>query len=183
MKEVIIDVRERDEFEAEHIKNSINVPLSHFSSVAPGVLDHFMDAKVTIMCRSGARAKMAENQALALGFSPAGGYQIYDGGILKWKKQGLDTVAHKAGHLPILRQTHIAAGLISLVGVLLGFFVNTWFFLIPGFVGAGLTFAGVSGICMMSNILGAMPWNKSTPELKKEICLASKGTASCEVGE
>lgn len=39
MTEVILDVRERDEFEAEHVPGSISVPLSHLDSVAPGVLD------------------------------------------------------------------------------------------------------------------------------------------------
>jgi rhodanese-related sulfurtransferase len=34
MREVVLDVRERDEFEAEHIEDSdsINVPLSHFAA-------------------------------------------------------------------------------------------------------------------------------------------------------
>ncbi len=38
MDHVTIDVRERDEFDAEHVEHSINLPLSEFARVAPGVL-------------------------------------------------------------------------------------------------------------------------------------------------
>jgi hypothetical protein len=31
-------------------------------------------------------------------------------------------------------------------------------------VGAGLTFAGISGFCGMARLLSAMPWNKVTLE-------------------
>jgi len=35
-----------------------------------------------------------------------------------------------------------------------GWIALTWF------VGAGLTFAGVSGFCGMARLLAVMPWNK-----------------------
>jgi hypothetical protein len=34
-----------------------------------------------------------------------------------------------------------------------------WIWL-SGFVGAGLTFAGISGFCGMARLLAAMPWNQ-----------------------
>ena len=180
MKEVIIDVREPDEFNAESVKDSVHVPLSRFDSVAPGTLSHFMDRKVILMCRSGARAKMAYERAINLGFQPQGGYEIFSGGILEWKKLGKPTVSNNSKHLPILRQTHIVAGLIGLIGVALGYLVNPWLFAIAGFVSAGLMFAGLSGICMMSNILALAPWNKKTPNIDKEVCLASTGQTNCQ---
>ncbi|MCB0390055.1 MAG: rhodanese-like domain-containing protein [Bdellovibrionales bacterium] len=179
MGEVIIDVRERDEFDAEHIKNSINVPLSTFSSQAPGILTQFMDRKVVIMCRSGNRAKMAKQQALQLGFSPDAGYSIYEGGIIKWKSEGKETIAQKKGHLPLLRQTHLIAGMMAFVGVLLGYTVHNGFFALSGFVGLGMTFAGATGNCLLSNFLAFAPWNKSIPEIKKEACIAGTGTSNC----
>ncbi len=180
MKQVIIDVRELDEFNAESIADSVHVPLSNFNSVAPGVLGHFLDRKVVIMCRSGARAKMALDQAKRLGFQPDGGYEVYPGGILNWKKQGQPTIARKSKHLPILRQTHLIAGGLGLTGVLLGYFAHPGFYALAGFVTAGLTFAGASGICLMSNILALAPWNKNLPTLKDEVCLASTGQTVCE---
>ncbi|MCV4796509.1 DUF2892 domain-containing protein, partial [Escherichia coli] len=34
------------------------------------------------------------------------------------------------------------------------------FFLLSGAVGAGLTFAGVTGFCGMARLLATMPWNR-----------------------
>ncbi|EPM2252573.1 YgaP-like transmembrane domain, partial [Escherichia coli] len=36
------------------------------------------------------------------------------------------------------------------------------FFLLSGFVGAGLLFAGISGFCGMARLLDKMPWNQRT---------------------
>jgi hypothetical protein len=47
-----------------------------------------------------------------------------------------------------------------LIGVVLGFVVSPWFFALSGFVGAGLTFAGLSGTCAMASLLAVMPWNR-----------------------
>ncbi len=48
----------------------------------------------------------------------------------------------------------------DLLGVLLGYTVNGGFFLLSGAVGAGLTFAGVTGFCGMARLLATMPWNR-----------------------
>jgi hypothetical protein len=47
-----------------------------------------------------------------------------------------------------------------LTGVVPGAFVSHWFFALSGFVGAGLIFAGVTGICGMAMLLAKMPWNR-----------------------
>lgn len=180
-QEIIIDVRERDEYEAEHIENSIHLPLSNFSSMAPGILAHFLDRKIVLMCRSGNRAKMAKTQALALGFNPEMGYEVYEGGMLAWKAQRKPTVATRSKHLPILRQTHLAAGLLALLGVVLGFTVYPAFYLLAGFVGAGMAFAGASGTCVLSNVLALAPWNKHLPEIEREVCVASTGSPTCDM--
>ena len=52
------------------------------------------------------------------------------------------------------------AGSIVFIGVMLGLFVNIGFMAIPGFVGAGLVFAGVSGFCGMARVLMLAPWNR-----------------------
>jgi hypothetical protein len=54
----------------------------------------------------------------------------------------------------------IAAGSLVLLGVMLAWLVSPWFVLLSAFVGAGLTFAGMSGWCGMAKLLGAMPWNR-----------------------
>jgi UPF0716 family protein affecting phage T7 exclusion len=46
------------------------------------------------------------------------------------------------------------------LGVLLGAFVTPGFYILSGFVGAGLVFAGVTGTCGLARVLRMMPWNR-----------------------
>ncbi|MBI3557454.1 MAG: DUF2892 domain-containing protein, partial [Deltaproteobacteria bacterium] len=88
---------------------------------------------------------------------------VYEGGIQAWKAKGNPTVCAKGGHFPIMRQVQIVAGSLVLGSVLAVLFVDPRFIYLAGFVGAGLTFAGVSGICMMAELLARLPWNRSCP--------------------
>lgn len=160
MNEVVIDVRERDEFDSEHVEHSINVPLSHFAEVAPGILNQLTEKKLSILCRSGSRARMAAQQINLMGFTDKIDASVYEGGILKWKLEGKPTIQRRANHLPIMRQVQLAAGLMVLATSLLGAFVNPWFLAISAFVGAGLTVAGSTGFCGLAMLLAKMPWNR-----------------------
>lgn len=60
----------------------------------------------------------------------------------------------------MMRQVQIAAGLLVLVGVGLGFGIHPAFFALSGLVGAGLVFAGATGFCGMAQILARAPWNR-----------------------
>ena len=53
------------------------------------------------------------------------------------------------------------AGSLALAGTLLGAFVSPWFYILPGFVGAGLLTAGVTGFCGMALLLMRAPWNRA----------------------
>lgn len=177
MNSVIIDVREKDEFSAEHVANSIHLPLSEFQRQAPGVLSQLRDREILILCRSGNRAKMAMQQIA--GFGIDANCKVIEGGILEWKKQGKPTVALKKGHLPIIRQVQMTAGGISLASVIATFAVDPRFSAIAGAVGAGLFIAGATGTCLLAEILAKMPWNRTNPELKKELCEVSPGSEGC----
>ena len=63
--------------------------------------------------------------------------------------------------ISIERQVRIGAGLLVLTGTLLGWFVQRYFFILAGLVGAGLVFAGVTDICGMAIVLAKAPWNRS----------------------
>lgn len=173
MSEVFLDVRERDEFEAEHIEHSINVPLSHFALVAPGVLNQLSEKKVMVLCRSGSRAKLAFDQIKQLGYSDKVTARVYEGGILEWKRQGKPTIQKRRNHLPIMRQVQLVAGSAVLVTTLLGLLFSPWFLVISAFFGAGLTFAGATGFCGMAMILAKAPWNKAVPTTNEELCQVS----------
>lgn len=58
------------------------------------------------------------------------------------------------------RQIRLTAGIIVVLGLLLGFFVTPWFYLIVLFMGAGLIFSGLTGECGLGVLLMHLPWNK-----------------------
>lgn len=58
------------------------------------------------------------------------------------------------------RQVRIAAGLLTFICVVLGFTVHPYWFGLSGFVGAGLTVAGLTDTCMMGMVIAKMPWNR-----------------------
>lgn len=159
MNTVIIDVREKDEFEAEHIENSIHIPLSDFEKRAPAIFKTLCGQQVILMCRSGKRAGIAAQQASA--FCDGVQLEVFSGGILEWKNQGKPIRAAKKFHLPIMRQVQLIAGSLALTGAILAYAVDLRFIFLSGFVGAGLTVAGATGFCGMAKILSWMPWNKS----------------------
>lgn len=165
---VILDVRERDEFEAEHVEHSINVPLSHFPSAAPGVLSQLQGRPMTILCRSGVRARMAFDQIKGLGFdSDQAG--VYEGGILRWKEAGLPTVVRARRRLSIMRQVQLTVGTGILGSLLAGLYLSPGFLALTALFGGGLTFAGATGFCGMAELLSRAPWNKLQPHAKETL--------------
>ena len=171
MNQIIIDVREADEYEAEHVPNSIPLPLSKFNQVAPGALENIAKSgaktPVLIMCRSGARAKIAQKQIEQLGFAGHLQTEVFSGGILEWKKQGKPIEITRRAPLPIMRQVQLIAGSVILVFTLLSLWVNPNFAWGAAFVGAGLTIAGATGFCGMGELLCRMPWNQGLKSNKR----------------
>jgi hypothetical protein len=49
---------------------------------------------------------------------------------------------------------HVLAGTIILVGVVLGLWVNQWWYLLAGFVGLNLFQSGFTGFCPAETIFG-----------------------------
>lgn len=160
MEQVIIDVRERDEFLSEHIEGSINIPLTDFPTHAPGVLRQVADRPLLFMCRGGNRARLAVDSLKTIPVTLQHPPQVFDGGILAWQNKGLPVVKLRAARLPIIRQVHLCAGLLVLVGAVLALTINLWWAVLPAFVGAGLTLAGATGFCGMAMLLAKAPWNR-----------------------
>lgn len=157
MDQLIIDVREANEFLNEHIEGSINIPLSELICSAAGIIKHYKGKRVTLMCRSGKRSSLAKDELLKI--DPKLDIETFDGGIILWRSQGNATI-FKKNSFPIMRQVQIAAGFFVLMFSLLGLFVNPFFVYLAIFIGCGLLFAGLSGFCGMAILLAKMPWNK-----------------------
>ena len=152
---VLVDVREADEHARERIPGARHHAISTLDAEHPARPG---DEVLIFHCRSGARTQ-ANAPRLA---SSAPGCEAYvlEGGLDAWKKAGLPVALDRGKPIEIMRQVQIVAGSLVLLGVVLGFRVTPLFFLLSGFVGAGLTMAGATGFCGMARLLALMPWNR-----------------------
>ncbi len=153
---VLVDIREADEFARVRIRGAQLQPLSQWEK-AHLTIDPAAD--VIFTCRSGARTGGACDRLAA---RVAGDAYVLDGGINAWQSAGLPVENDANAPLEIMRQVQIAAGSLVLLGVALGFLVSPAWFGLAGFVGAGLSFAGVSGFCGMARLLMLAPWNRTS---------------------
>lgn len=154
---VLVDIRDPDEYARSHIKGAQSQPLSQWEAAHLAVDP---DADVIFTCKSGMRTAGACDRLAA---RVSGDAFVLDGGIDGWTRAGLPVVTNAHAPLEIMRQVQIAAGLLVLTGVVLGFFVAPGWFGLSAFVGAGLTFAGITGFCGMARLLMLMPWNRTGP--------------------
>ena len=152
----LVDVREADEHARERIPGARNLPLSRLEEAELAV---HQGKPVLFHCRSGARtAGNADRLAAKAGLCEA---YVVEGGLDAWKRAGLPVAEDRRQPIELMRQVQIAAGSMVVLGVLLGAFVTPGFYLLSGFVGAGLVFAGVTGTCGLARILRLMPWNRA----------------------
>lgn len=154
---LMVDIRQTDEFQREHIPQSRLCSLGEHANASLGIT---LPANKTVIfyCLSGARCELHAQQIAAL--IPGQRAFLLEGGLNAWKKAGLPVEVDRSQPLPVMRQVQIAAGGLTLTSVILGYTLHPAFFSVAGFIGAGLVFAGVSGFCGMARLLMHMPWNK-----------------------
>lgn len=149
-----IDVREPAEYHAERLDGFTLMPLSRLDDAAAALNP---EVPVYILCRSGSRARQAATRLQRLGFRTL---FVIDGGITACAGAGVSVTKSDRRVWPLDRQVRLVAGLLVLTGVLLGWLVTPAFYGLAGFVGAGLTFAGLTDTCGMAMLLARMPWNR-----------------------
>jgi rhodanese-related sulfurtransferase len=164
---IVVDVREPAEHESKKIAGANLLPLSNISKHS---LPQISNKKLVIHCHSGKRSQAACQKLL----SEDPNLEIYNlaGGIADWDAFGGDVKTSGKLFLPLDRQVQLTIGLGVLIGSFLGYFISPKFFLLSGFFGAGLTFAGLSGFCGLAIFMAKMPWNKG-----------SKNTGSCSISK
>lgn len=150
----LIDVREPAEYAGEHIPGATLISLSKFD---PRTVPQDQDTKVILYCRSGNRSTMAAQKLFDAGFTTV---THLEGGISAWKQVGYATTINKNAPISLMRQVQIVAGSLVLTGTLLGAFVSPWFLILSGFIGAGLTFSGITDSCMLGMVLARLPYNQ-----------------------
>lgn len=153
----VIDVRTPAEFEAVHIEGSELMPLG---KLQPGALG---EQGAVVVCRSGKRATRAMEELERAG---CGNLRVLEGGVVAWEEAGFPVNLGKA-ILPLERQVRIGAGLMVLLGVVLGAWVHAGFYGLAAFVGAGLVVAGITDWCGMALLLAKAPWNQRAGECCK----------------
>lgn len=152
----LIDVRTPAEYESVHVEATRNVPLD---ALDPGVLAEQRkspgEMPIYVVCQSGARSRQAREKLCAAGVVAVS----VEGGTPACERAG---IAVKRGRqtLSLERQVRIAAGALVAAGTVLSASVSPWFLVVPGFVGCGLVFAGVTDWCGMGMLLAKMPWNR-----------------------
>jgi len=163
---VVVDVREPAEHEAEKISGANLLPLAN---VCKSALPNCENKKLVLHCRSGKRSSSACQKLI----SEDPNLEIYnlEGGISAWSAEGCAIKTSGKFFLPLDRQVQLTIGLGVFIGSVLGYLVSPNFFLLSGFFGAGLIFAGLSGYCGLAVVMAKMPWNKG-----------SQKTNSCSIG-
>jgi len=149
----LIDVRTPIEYAETHVEGARLVPLD---TLDPHAVKAGRNGEpLYVICRSGSRAARACGVLSAAGID-----EVYcvEGGTIAWEQAGLPVIRGRKV-IPLERQVRIAAGLLVVVGTLLGWLVHPALLGIAAFVGAGLVFAGLTDTCGMALILAKMPWN------------------------
>ncbi|MBL8827261.1 MAG: rhodanese-like domain-containing protein [Planctomycetaceae bacterium] len=166
----LIDVRTPVEFREVHVTFARNVPLDRLDVAELTAGRDGSSQPLYVICRSGGRGKQACEKLCAAGFTNV---VNIEGGTQAWDQAGLPVVRGKKA-ISLERQVRIAAGLLVLIGSTLGFLVDPYYIGIAAFVGAGLTFAGITDTCAMGMMLARMPWNQVAASAN------AGATTSCE---
>jgi rhodanese-related sulfurtransferase len=151
----LIDVRSASEYATGHIPRSMNIPLEQIDLRVGDLAD---DEPIVLICKAGTRARMA-----AARIGPCGkDLVVLEGGTDGWIRAGYPVVASVAAHWSLERQVRLGAGVLVALGVVLSLLVNSNWIYLSGFVGLGLTLAGLTDVCPMGIMLAKMPWNRGS---------------------
>jgi rhodanese-related sulfurtransferase len=151
----VVDVRTPAEFESVHARGAKLQPLHDLSA------HNFtrQQKPVYILCKSGVRATQAAEKLLEAGVNHP---VVVEGGTDAWVAAGLPVERSGRNVIPLDRQMRICAGALIFLGALLALTVHPLLALIPLFMGGGLVFSGVTGLCPMTNVIAKMPWTRGS---------------------
>lgn len=151
----LLDVRSPAEFESVHIPGSYNVPLDRLSEHRDELRSALKDP-VILVCRSGMRARQAEQALAAAGLSRL---HVLDGGLSAWESAG-KPVKRGQQKWSLERQVRGVAGALVLAGAVGGLTVWPPLTLLAAAVGGGLTFSAITDTCGMAILLSKLPYNR-----------------------
>tara|TARA_R110000868_G_scaffold189695_2_gene432962 strand:+ start:13015 stop:13545 length:531 start_codon:yes stop_codon:yes gene_type:complete len=156
---ILIDVREAEEYKAEHIAYAISLPLSNIEALL-AQLNIPQSRKIIFQCLKSARGEKACDIASKTSHKEHEIYNI-EGGITAWKEATLPIVStQKNIKMSIFRQVQTIVGSMVAIATAAGLYVHEAGFIVAGLLGTALAFAGITGWCGLAMLLNKMPWNK-----------------------
>ncbi|MER5209753.1 rhodanese-like domain-containing protein [Streptomyces sp. NPDC002838] len=155
----VIDVRTPGEYAAGHLPGALNIPLDQLRRALPDIRRAAERRDILVVCASGARSRNACSALAEHGISAA----TLTGGTSAWAAEGHEV--HHPGNAGRVtwamdRQVRFTAGLIILLGLLLGLIVHPAFQVLSAGVAAGLLFSAMTNTCAMATVLSKLPHNR-----------------------
>lgn len=150
---LLIDVREVEEYETEHIAGSILLPLNEISIEKLPL----KSKPIVLYCRSGKRSASAGQKLLEQ--DPNLEVFSLEGGIIAWRTEELPTKSVGRKRLPMEQQMRLLLGALLLIAFI-GGIVHPFFHFLVLLIGLGQIFAGLTNHCGGTYLLSKMPWNK-----------------------
>lgn len=154
--DLILDIRSG----AQHEALALDRPHWHVEAVnvrpQDFIASYHLDGTTTLylICTTGCKAVKMARKFKDSGFENVA---VVSGGMRRAQEQGLKMIVNSDMTVP--RQVHLAAGILFLSALVLGFAFSPWFYLIGLVVALGLIVSGTTGVCTLTRILDKMPWN------------------------
>jgi len=150
-----VDVRSASEFASGHVPGAVNIPMEQ---IELRVDDLAPDLPIVLICQGGARARLVADLLQPCGKELA----VLQGGTSAWVKAGQPVVVTANTRWSLERQVRLGAGILVLVGTVLAATADFRWLFLAGFVGLGLSFAGLTNYCPMAILLAKLPWNRES---------------------
>lgn len=155
----VIDVRTPSEYAGGHLPGALNIPLDQIQRALPDIRHATDRGDVLIVCASGARSENACKILAENGITAA----TLSGGTGAWAADGHELHRLQGGSRAtwgMERQVRLTAGVIVLIGLLLGLVVHPVFQLISVGIAGGLVFSALTNTCGMAAMLAKLPHNR-----------------------
>ena len=154
---IFVDVRSPAEYRSVRVQGAVNLPLNSITCAdVKKLIGDKQNPAIILLCGKGGRARKAAEILQAGSFN----LLVVEGGTNACVDANLPIEKGSGTTISIERQVRIGAGSLVCLGLVLGHFVNPYFYFLSAFIGAGLVFAGVTDWCGMGLLIARAPWNK-----------------------
>lgn len=154
--EQLFDARRPDEYKTARIKGAQNIP---HDSVKSHLKQLQTLEKIYFYCATGRRCKLACESLEKEGIDPSKLVHVM-GNAEDWDKVGLPVEKGSGSRFSIQRQVYLFASLVILIGIFFSLVSSLWYLILPTFVGIGMLFSSIKGVCYSEILLSKMPWNR-----------------------